>query len=72
MTQDKKEAMTQEHILAVTDFSFLSPEDYGKGPFSLRLGNTTYEVNTHFDPQGRQSVLKQFQRLLLASTDNLT
>lgn len=64
--------MTQEHILTVTDFSFLSPEDYGEGPFSLRLGNTTYEVNTHFDPQGRQSVLKQFQQLLLASTDNLT
>lgn len=63
--------MTQECNFAVTDFSFLSPEDYGKGPFSLRLGNTTYEVNTHFDPQDRQSVLKQFQRLLLASTDNL-
>ena len=64
--------MTKERNLTVTDFSFFSPEDYGKGPFSLRLGNTTYEVNTHFDPQGRQSVLKQFQQLLLASTDNLT
>ncbi len=64
--------MTQERNLTVTDFSFLSPEDYGTGTFSLRLRNTTYEVNTHFDPQGRQSVLKQFQRLLLASTDNLT
>ena len=57
--------MTQERNLTVTDFSFLSPEDYGTGTFSLRLRNTTYEVNTHFSTEGKQSVLEQFMELIM-------
>ena len=63
--------MTQEQLSTITN-PYLSPEDYEKGPFSLRIGTTTYEINTHFNPQGRQSVLNQFQRLLLARNDNLS
>jgi hypothetical protein len=33
--------------------------------FSMKIGSTTYEVTTHFDPDGRQSVLEQFKELLL-------
>jgi hypothetical protein len=33
--------------------------------FSMKIGGTTYEVTTHFDPDGRQSVLEQFKELLL-------
>ncbi len=32
--------------------------------FTLKLGGTTYEVTTHFDPEGRQCVLQQFMELL--------
>ena len=30
-------------------------------PFFMKIGNTTYEVSTHFNP----NVLKQFQKLIL-------
>ncbi len=32
--------------------------------FELRIGGTTYEISTHFNPEGRQSVLQQFMDLL--------
>lgn len=31
----------------------------------MKIGNTTYEVNTHFNPNGRENVLQQFQKLIL-------
>ena len=34
-------------------------------PFFMKIGNTTYEVSTHFDPKGRENVLQQFQKLIL-------
>ena len=37
----------------------------GEGTFELKVGGTTYEVSTHFDTEGRQSVLAQFMVLLL-------
>jgi len=38
----------------------------GEGCFSLRIGGTTYDVSTHYNREGNQSVLDQFQRLILA------
>ena len=32
--------------------------------FEMHLGGTTYEVSTHFDPNGRESVLGQFLSLI--------
>ena len=37
----------------------------GEGTFEMKVGGTTYEVSTHFDAEGRQSVLEQFMALLL-------
>ena len=37
----------------------------GENEFSLKIGGTTYEVNTHFSKKGKQSVLKQFKELIL-------
>ena len=37
----------------------------GEDTFELKVGGTTYEVSTHFDAEGRQSVLEQFMALLL-------
>ena len=33
-------------------------------PFFMKIGNTTYEVSTHFNPTGRENVLQQFEDLL--------
>ena len=70
--RDKEAGMRQEHSSTILRNPFLCPEDCCKDLFSIRIGNTTYEVSTHFDPQGRQSVLNQFRRLLLTRNDNLT
>lgn len=40
--------------------------------FHMNIGDTKYEVSTHFDSGGRQSVLQQFQDLLLNSTAQST
>lgn len=40
--------------------------------FQMNIGGTEYEVRTHFDSSGRQSVLQQFQALLLISTAQST
>ena len=34
-------------------------------PFFMKIGNTTYEVSTHFNSNGRENVLQQFQKLIL-------
>ena len=33
-------------------------------PFFMKIGNTTYEVSTHFNPKSRENVLQQFEDLL--------
>ena len=33
-------------------------------PFFMKIGNTTYEINTYFNPNGRENVLQQFEDLL--------
>ena len=33
--------------------------------FSLKVGGTHFDVSTHFDVNGRQSVLQQFKDLIL-------
>lgn len=38
----------------------------GENEFSLKIGGTTYEVSTHFNQNGRQSVLEQFKELILS------
>ena len=38
---------------------FYSPD------FSMKIGGTVYEVTTHFDADGKETVLKQFRDLLL-------
>ena len=40
--------------------------------FQINISGTEYEVSTHFDSSGRQSVLQQFQDLLLNSVAQST
>jgi|BioPla2DNA2_1021312.scaffolds.fasta_scaffold115432_2 hypothetical protein len=39
---------------------------FGEDTFVKKIGGTTYEVSTHFKPDGRQSALEQFKQLILA------
>lgn len=38
----------------------------GENEFSMKIGGTTYEVNTYFSTKGKQSVLEQFKELILS------
>lgn len=38
----------------------------GESTFQAKIGGTTYEVTTHFNSEGRQSVLEQFRDLILS------
>jgi len=33
-------------------------------PFVMKMGNTTFEIATHFNKNGRETVLQQFEELL--------
>ena len=44
-------------------------EKYGEQYFEGRIGNTVFQVETHYDPKGRLSVMKQFQDYLLKNVD---
>ena len=35
-------------------------------PFVMKIGGTTYEISTHFNPKGRQCVMEQFKELILS------
>ena len=39
---------------------------FGEDTFVKKIGGTTYEVSTHFNPDGRQSALEQFKQLILS------
>ena len=50
--------------------NFFEPiEKYGEQSFVINAGNTVFEVETHYDPKGRVSVMKQFQGYLLKNLD---
>lgn len=59
--------MSQSNENRVLPFDSTNPDELMEAPDILHIGNTIYEVHTHFNPQGRQSVLEQFQKLLLAN-----
>ena len=44
-------------------------ERYGEQLFELKIGNTIFQIETHYDPKGRISVMKQFQDYLLNNVD---
>ncbi len=47
-------------VVSISPFEFC-----GENTFEMQIGNTTYEVHTHFNPEGKQSVLEQFRTLIL-------
>ncbi len=47
----------------LTHFGF---EPDAESSFKVKIGGTVYEVTTHFNESGKQSVLQQFRDLLLS------
>lgn len=39
---------------------------FGEEIFEMKIGGTTYEVSTHFNPNGRQCIFEQFKELILS------
>ena len=39
---------------------------FGEENFQMKIGGTTYEVSTHFNPKGRQCIFEQFKELILS------
>ena len=40
--------------------------NFGEGTFIKNIGGTTYEVSTHYNPNGRETALNQFKKLILS------
>ena len=55
--------MEQNIKIELTHFGF---EPDAESSFNIKIGGTVYEVTTHFNESGKQSVLQQFRDLLLA------
>ncbi len=39
---------------------------FGEETFQMKIGGTTYEASTHFNPKGRQCIFEQFKELILS------
>ncbi len=53
--------------LNITPHPPTSSEDvllHADNTFSMKIGGTIYDVTTHFNPDGKQTVLEQFAELL--------
>lgn len=56
--------MTSRSDEAVVDRS--KTRRFGEETFQMKIGGTTYEVSTHFNPKGRQCIFEQFKELILS------
>ena len=36
--------------------------------YSIKIGGTEYEISSHFNTEGNQTVLQQFKQIILAET----
>ncbi len=47
-------------------FDYSKVRRFDEDTFTMKIGGTTYEVSTHFNPNGRQCVMEQFKQLILS------
>lgn len=55
-----------EKITPAPDFSPVALYADDDNKFSVKIGGTFFEVTTHFNTEGKQSVLEQFKNLILS------
>ena len=66
MKADRKQLNEQE-IAAILPFPYESLEEVNHPTgFTMKIGRSTYIVNTFFDPDGRESVFRQMRKVILA------
>lgn len=47
-------------------FDYGKMRRFGEDNFMMKIGGTSYEISTHFNPKGRQCVMEQFKELILS------
>lgn len=47
-------------------FDYGKVRHFGEDNFTMKIGGTTYEISTHFNPKVRQCVMDQFKELILS------
>ena len=47
-------------------FDYGKMRRFGEDNFMMKIGGTTYEISTHFNPKSRQCVMEQFKELILS------
>ena len=58
-----------DYFIPCKNGKILNYEDtckFGESTFKTKIGGTIYEVSTHFNPKGTQSVMEQFKKLILS------
>ena len=66
MKADRKQ-LSESEIAAILPFPYDSLEEVNRPTgFTMKIGRATYIVSTFFDPDGRESVFRQIQKVILA------
>ena len=65
---ETEEICVVDYLIPRTDeriFDQTKVRRFGEDNFTMKIGGTTYEVSTHFNTKGKETVLQQFKDLLL-------
>lgn len=63
----EKKMKSDDYIVSLIPYLYESMEAVtDPESFSVWIGNTEYVVNTHFNPNGRQTMFQQMKDLILA------
>ena len=65
---ETEEICVVDYLIPRTDeriFDYTKVRRFGEDNFTMKIGGTTYEVSTHFNTKGKETVLQQFKDLLL-------
>ena len=68
-TKEKKPVCLADYMMPRSNeciFDYSKVRRFGEDTFTMKIGGTTYEVSTHFNPNGRQCVFEQFKELILS------
>ena len=63
--------MEEKNMNELLDYTHAALNENYEKTYSIKIGGTTYEVTTHFNKDGKESVFQQFKRLILGNFPNL-
>lgn len=62
--------MEEKNMNELLDYTHAALNANYEKTYSIKIGGTTYEVTTHFNKDGKESVFQQFKRLILGNFPN--